>query len=354
MTKQVEVSIVGGSGYTGGEVLRLLLNHPFVKVKQITSQRYVKKPVSRVHPNLRGFTKLSFSSIDDLEPCDALVLGLPHKEVASRIEDFALLAEYIVDKSADFRLGSVSAYEDWYNWQHPAKEWLTKFTYGIPELYRKKIAKSKYVAAAGCNATVSLLALYPFVKCGVVDLEHLIVDVKTGSSEGGNKFSLGTHHPERGGVVRSYALTSHRHIGEIEEQLSIGQSKFTNDHRVHFSATAVELIRGALATAHLFLKEDLSEKELGKILRDFYQDEPFIRFVRDRRGVYRMPEPKILVGTNFCDIGFQKDRRSNRFMVVSAIDNLMKGAAGQAVQCLNIMLGFPEKSGLSFIGLHPV
>jgi N-acetyl-gamma-glutamyl-phosphate/LysW-gamma-L-alpha-aminoadipyl-6-phosphate reductase len=173
-----------------------------------------------------------------------------------------------------------------------------------------------------------------------------VIEVKAGSSEGGNAASDASHHPERSGVVRSYRPTGHRHVGEMHQSLG--------DLPIHFSATSIEMVRGILATCHIFLTEPLDEKAVWKIYREDYADEPFVRIVKERSGIHRYPEPKLLAGTNYCDIGFERDTASNRLVVMSAIDNLMKGAAGQAVQCLNIMHGFQETTGLAFPGLHPV
>lgn len=338
------VSIVGGSGYGGGEALRLLLGHPEVEVAQVTSQHNAGKFAHNVHPNLRGATKLKFSQVEELAPCDVLLLALPHGETAGQIERFAGLADRVIDLSADFRLKDPAAYREWYGHEHPCPDWLGKFVYGLPELHRTELAGAKYASGVGCNATAVNLALWPLARRGLV--ERVVVEVKVGSSEGGNSFSLSTHHPERSGSVRSFAPTGHRHQAEMCQELG--------GVELHFSATAVEMVRGVLATSHVFLKEDLAERDVWDIYREAYGNERFIRLVKDRQGVYRYPEPKILAGTNYCDIGFEKDPRSNRLVVISAIDNLMKGAAGSAVQSMNVMMGWEEDMGLGFAGLHPV
>ncbi len=340
----ISASIVGGSGYVGGELLRLLLGHPHVTVQQISSQRHAGRFVHGIHPNLRGATRLKFSSVEQLEPCDLLFLALPHGRAAAQIEQFANLAPRIIDLSADFRLDDPARYEEWYGRSHPAPEWLTKFVYGLPELHRESLREAKYVSGVGCNATAVNLALLPLAREGLI--QQAIIEVKVGSSEGGNSFSAATHHPERSGALRSFAPTGHRHQAEMVQALG--------EFELHFSATAVELVRGILCTAHLFLSQDLSEKEVWQLYRAAFRDEPFVRLVKERRGIYRYPEPKILAGSNFCDVGFAKDERSGRIVVLSAIDNLMKGAAGTAVQAMNLMLGYPETTALTFTGLHPI
>lgn len=340
----LRVSIVGGSGYAGGELLRLLLGHPQTEVAQVTSQRFARRFVHGVHPNLRGATSLKFSDLDQLEPCDVLFLALPHGEAAGQIERFAGLAERIVDLSADFRLRDADAYADWYGRPHPAPAWLPRFVYGLPENQREALRAAHWVSGVGCNATAVNLALLPLTRTGLI--ERVVAEVKVGSSEGGNRFSLSSHHPERSGAVRSFAPTGHRHQAEMRQVLG--------DVELHFSATAVELVRGVLCTAHVFLRNDLEEKDIWQLYRSAYGSEPFVRLVKDRRGIYRYPEPKILAGTNFCDVGFEMDPYAKRLVVISAIDNLMKGAAGTAVQAMNLMCDFPETMGLEFVGLHPI
>lgn len=340
----ITVSLVGGSGYVGGELLRLLLGHPQVTVQQITSQQHAGSFVHGVHPNLRGATRLKFSPVEALEPCDLLFLALPHGRAAEQIEHFAALAPRLIDLSADFRLNDAAAYEEWYGRSHPNPEWLNQFVYGLPELHRGSLREANYVSGVGCNATAVNLALTPLAREGLI--QQAIIEVKVGSSEGGNSFSAASHHPERSGAVRSFAPTGHRHQAEMIQELG--------EFELHFSATAVELVRGILCTAHVFLNQELAEIELWKLYRAAYGAEPFVRLVNERKGIYRYPEPKILAGSNFCDVGFAKDERSGRIVVLSAIDNLMKGAAGTAVQAMNLMLGYPETTALTFTGLHPI
>ena len=338
------VSIVGASGYTGGDLLRILLFHPEVEIQQVTSERHAGKMVSNLHPNLRKITKLKFVPIDELEPCDVLFLGLPHGHMMNRLDAFEALADTLIDLSADFRISDPAAYEQWYGKPHACPEKLKEFVYGIPELHREEMKGAKRISGAGCNATATILALHPLYKAGVVDSS--VVEVKAGSSQGGNAVSEGSHHPERSGAVRSYKPTAHRHLGEIQQSLGTDN--------IHFSATSIEMVRGILATSHVFLNKNLEEKDIWKIYRAAYGDEPFIRIVKERTGIHRYPEPKLLAGSNYCDIGFERDPHSNRLVVISAIDNLMKGAAGQAVQAFNISKGFDETTGLQFPGLHPV
>jgi len=340
------VSIVGASGYVGGELLRLLLDHPHVTIAQATSARNAGKYLYQIHPNLRGRTSLQFIHPDTLQPCDLLFLALPHGEAAQAIERYATLAERIIDCSADFRLRDPAVYQRWYGGQHPAPAWLERFVYGLPEVNRTALTGARYASGVGCNATATNLALLPLVQADLIDRNRpIIADVKVGSSEGGATVSEASHHPERSGAVRSFAPVGHRHLAEVEQ--------VTGLRNVHMSITAIELVRGALATVHAFAARELSEKELWSAYRGFAREQPFVRIVKERQGIYRYPEPKILAGTNYADIGFAYEPDSGRIVSICAIDNLMKGAAGSAVQCMNLMCGFNETTALTFSGLHP-
>jgi N-acetyl-gamma-glutamyl-phosphate/LysW-gamma-L-alpha-aminoadipyl-6-phosphate reductase len=346
---RVRVSIVGGSGYTGGELLRILLWHPGVALAQVTSERFPGQPVAVAHPNLRRRTELRFSAVGELAPCDLLFLCLPHGRTAAKIEGFLAISPRVVDLSADFRLKDPVAYEKWYESPHPRPDLLGRFVYGVPELHREAIRGAALVASAGCNATAAILALHPLYAAGLVKREATVIEVKAGSSEGGNASSPATHHPERANSLRSYRPAGHRHQAEIEQELGVA-----GPDRIHFSATAIGLVRGLLATAHTFPVSELDEKAVWKIYRQAYGDEPFVRIVKARGGDHRYPEPNLLWGTNTCDVGFELDREGGRLVVMAALDNLVKGGAGQAVQCFNLMHGFPETAGLEFPGLHPV
>ncbi len=356
--EKVSVSIVGGSGYTGGETLRLLLDHPFVEVHQVTSESNAGKFVSHIHPNLRKRTTLKFASMGELKPSDLLFLCLPHGESMRGFDRFVPLAEKIIDLSSDFRLRNPQDYITWYDHPHTCPELLTQFVYGIPELHRDKIRKANRVTGAGCLATAAILGLYPLFKAGIADPSQVFVEAKVGSSAAGNKASLASHHPERSGSIRSFEPTGHRHTAEILQELTF--SGVTP--QIHFSATAIEAVRGILCTSHVMLKSSMEEKEIWRLYRQAYESEPFIRMVKERTGVYRYPEPKLLTGSNYCDIGFELDQKgaalyggtANRLVVMSAIDNLMKGAAGNGVQAMNLMCNFEETTGLTFPGLHPV
>ncbi len=345
---KVRVAIVGASGYTGGETLRLLLGHPHVEILQATSDSYAGKPVSWAHPNLRKRTQLRFVPHAELADCDVLFLCLPHGETMKQIERFESLAERIIDLSADFRLKSADTFRSYYGTDHASPERLATYVYGIPELHREAMRTSRHISSAGCNATAVILALWPLFKHQLADTSRTIADVKTGSSEAGVSVTPGSHHPERSGAVRSYSPTGHRHGAEIMQELSV-----TEPVTVQMSATSIEMVRGILATCHVTLKSRLAIKDIWQVYRQEYGNEPFIRLVAENHGIFRFPEPKLLAGTNYCDIGFELDKSGERLVVISALDNLMKGAAGQAVQAFNLMHGFDETTSLEFTGLHP-
>lgn len=339
----INVSILGGSGYAGGELLRILLQHPKVRIKQVTSRQFVDLPVTSVHPNLRKTTDLLFSLPDQLTTTDCLFVALPNGSSMKLMNNLKTKAKKIIDLGADFRLKDKQSFERWYH-QHEAPEFLNKFTYGLVELHRNQIKSASYVACGGCEATVSILALYPLIKSHLIE-DNVIIDAKMSSSQAGLKPSLSSHHPERAGSVRSYMPTGHRHTAEIEQELPL---------KVAISATALDMVRGLLVTIHCVPNGRITEKDIWKAFRDYYKDEPFIRIVKEKQGIYRYPEPKILQGTNYCDIGFELDQQTNRLVVIAAIDNLVKGTAGQAVQAMNCMYGFPETMALEFPGLHPI
>ncbi|HYB01132.1 MAG TPA: N-acetyl-gamma-glutamyl-phosphate reductase [Ktedonobacteraceae bacterium] len=351
---RLRVAIVGSSGYTGGELLRLLLSHPYVELIQVTSNSNPGRYVHSVHPNLRKISTLRFSHPDDLAPCDILFLCLPHGVTAGEMERYRAIAPRIIDLSADFRLRSPALYEEWYGQPHIMPDLLDEAVYGLPELHREELPGAALVSGTGCMATAAILGLTPLYRAGLVnDALPLVVDAKVGSSAAGATPGPGSHHPERSGAVRSFQPTRHRHTAELIQELGL-EVNVEVRQQVAFSATAIELVRGVLVTAHVFLNESIDERTLWRLYRDAFQGEPFIRLVKERSGVYRYPEPKILAGSNFCDIGFELDRDQRSVVIIAALDNLMKGAAGNAVQALNSMCGWDESTALTFPGLHPV
>lgn len=345
--ERLRVAVVGASGYAGGEFLRLALAHPNLEVAQVTSQRFAGDPIAFVHPNLRGRTDLRFVRVEELRPADVLVLALPHGHAAARLDEFTGLAVTLVDLSSDFRLKDPAAYERHYGEPHPRPGALGSFVYGNPELRRADLAGATRISGAGCIATATLLALHPLYRAGVpLPGRDVVTTALIGSSAAGNSPSEASHHPERSGSLRVYKATGHRHTGEVEQELP-GRVPF------HLTAVAVERVRGILTTSSVFLPDGYSERDVWAAYRDAYADEPFVRIVKVRKGIHRYPDPKILDGTNYCDVSFEVDNDTGRVVVMSAIDNLVKGTAGHAIQALNVARGWPETAGLEFAGLHP-
>jgi LysW-gamma-L-alpha-aminoadipyl-6-phosphate/LysW-L-glutamyl-5-phosphate reductase len=350
---KLSCAIIGGAGYTGGELLRLLNDHSGTEVTQITSRTRMGEFAAVPHPNLRNTRHgaLAFIQPDDVKPCDVIFLCLPHGEAAKQIERWAGLAETVIDLSADFRLRDLAAYQRWYGEAHPAPAWVEKFVYGLPELTRAQLKGARYASGVGCNATATNLALMPLIKAGLLDTSMpVIADIKVGSSEAGASASDASHHPERSGAVRPYAPAGHRHTAEVEQMAALLGG---GAPQVHMTITSIEMVRGAAAAVHAFLNAPSQDKNLWKAFRACYKEEPFVRIVKSSAGIFRAPEPKILAGSNWADVGFYLSDDGRKVTLLSAIDNLVKGAAGSAVQCFNLMRGFDERDGLGFVGLHP-
>ena len=350
----MKVGVVGASGYVGGEILRLLVSHPHAEISMVTSRQYVGEYISRIQPSLKGFTDLTFSELDYdklTDKCDLVFTAVPHGTAVDIVKALYDRGMKVIDLSADYRLHNPADYDKWYGWQHPHPELLEKSVFGVPELHREEIKKSQIVSCPGCMAVTSILGLYPLIKKKIVDTKHIIVDSKIGSSGAGAGTVSGTHHAMRSGVIRPYKPAKHRHTGEIEQELSIANG---GKIKVSMSPHAVDIVRGILCTNHVFLNQPVSEMDLWKMYREQYQNEKFIRLIRDKKGFYKFPDPKFVVGSNFCDVGFDIDEDNNRLVVLSASDNLMKGAAGSAIQNMNVMAGFNEMEGIAYSPLTPV
>ncbi len=336
-------SIIGGNGYTGGELLRLLLNHPDIEVGEVTSRSLADRPIHHAHPNLRGCLNQSFMSPDEVTPCDVLFLCMPHGEASTTIDRWQSIAPLVVDLSADFRLRSADDYQSWYGVPHPSPDRLGTAVYGLPEVTRPQLAQARLISGVGCNATAMTLALLPLARAGLI--ERVIADIKVGSSEGGAAVNAGSHHPVRSRAVRTYSPSGHRHCAEVLQSLG--------EMDLDCTVSAIEMVRGVLCTAHVQPKERVDHKTLWRLYREAYHNEPFVRIVADRAGPNRLPDPRVVVGSNFADVGFTIDERSGRIIALAAIDNLVKGAAGTAIQAMNIALGLDETAGLTSPGLHP-
>jgi LysW-gamma-L-alpha-aminoadipyl-6-phosphate/LysW-L-glutamyl-5-phosphate reductase len=340
----LRVAIVGGSGYIGGELLRLLLGHPHVQVVAATSNRLAGRRVDGEHPNLRGLTDLTFVPPESIDVVDVLFLATGHKATMGGVLHWLGLAKQVIDLSADFRLGDAAQYERHYGLAHEAPDLLSTFVYGLPELHREQLRAADRVAAPGCMATAAILALHPLAARGLV-AGGATVDARTGSSGSGATAGPGNLHAERSGAMRVFAPTHHRHQAEIEQETGVP---------VRMSASGVEAVRGVQVLCRVPLTPGTDEATVRAAFRDAYAGEPFVRIVAHRRGTYRLPEPKLLSGTNYCDVGFAVDAEAGTAVLIAALDNLVKGGAGNAVQSMNIRYGWNERAGLEFAGMHPI
>jgi len=335
----IDIGIVGASGYTGGELLRFLRDHTKVKSVSITSRKFDGFPVYKVHPHLRD-SDLIFENISpDKIDADLVFTATPHGASMKLVPALVEKDIKVVDLSGDYRFEDIDVYEKWYGYKHLFP---LEAVYGLPEIYRDEIRNSKLVANPGCFPTGSILACLPIVEEKLVDT--LIIDSKTGVSGAGINPTTVTHYPNCSDNVVPYAVTNHRHMPEIQQELGK-----LGDVKVSFTPHLVPVIRGILTTVHTFLKEDLTSNYVKEIYDGFYGDEPFVRVLGDGE----IPRLSSVRGSNYCDIGCFEIDENGRIVIISAIDNLVKGASGQAIQNMNIMFGFDETESLDVLGLHP-
>jgi len=344
----VKVGIYGASGYTGQELLRLLINHPETDVVALTSRKFKNIPVSEVYPAFSGITDLRFKDSSPknlISSCDVVFLALPHGEAMKVAPEFVSEGIKVIDLSADFRLKDVSVYEEWYT-KHAAPGLVREALYGLPELCRADLKGASFVANPGCYPTGIILGVAPLLHGGYIDVSSIIADSKSGVSGSGRELQLGSLFCEVNEGFRAYKIASHRHTPEMEQEMSrIADTAIT----ISFTPHLVPVNRGILNTIYAHLHSDISESELADIYGKFYRDEKFVRICSPGT----LPNISSVRGSNNCDIGIARDRRTGRVIVVSAIDNLVKGAAGQAVQNMNLMCGLPEDAGLDHIALFP-
>ena len=346
----IKIGIIGASGYSGSELLRFLVNHPGkLEIALCTSETYAGQCIDSVLPNLRGFLSSKFEAldIDSLKDrVDVVVLAVPHKVAMSFVPQILAQGLRIVDFSADYRLEDAETYEAWYHVDHTSTSLMSKSVYGLPERYRDCIRSAQLVANPGCYPTSAILAAMPFVKHGIVALDSIIVDSKSGISGAGPKPSENTHYANRESNFIAYNIGVHRHTPEIEQELSAVASEPV---RVTFTPHLVPMTRGILSTVYMRLTEEISTEEAIDIYTNFYENEPFVRVLPT--GTY--PQTKAVLGSNYCDVGLEVDARTRRIVAMAAIDNLGKGAAGAVVQNLNLMFGFKETDGLKVPGMMP-
>lgn len=344
----LKIAIIGASGYTGGELSRILLNHPYVKITAVTSRQYDGKELAQIFPHLRNAFSLRCEnlSVNELvQRADLFFTAVPHKTAMEIVPDLLQAGKKVIDLSADFRLKKASVYEQWYE-THTAPEYIDKAVYGLPELYRKDIVKSSLIANPGCYPTSILLALAPLLRSRMILPHTIIADSKSGTSGAGRAASVATLYCEVADGFRPYKVGDHRHTPEIEQEISLLAGAET---KISFTPHLLPVSRGILSTIYATLADGITEGMISDAYHGDYGEEKFIRLLED--GVF--PATQHVRGSNYCDIGFKIDPRTNRLVVMSAIDNIVKGASGQAVQNMNIMSGFEENTGLLQAPLFP-
>ncbi len=344
----IKVAIVGASGYTGVELLRLLLNHPRVEITCVTSRQNAGSPISSVFPSLLGRSELVFDPVDVeliASRAEMIFTALPHKAAMAVVPDLLKAGCKVVDLSADYRLKDAAVYEQWYQ-PHTSVDLLAEAVYGLPELYREQIKGARLVANPGCYPTSVALGLAPLLQGGLVDLASLIIDSKSGASGAGRSAKVGSLYCEVNEGFKAYGVASHRHTPEIEQTLGQLAGKPVV---VSFTPHLLPVNRGILSTCYASLSASHSTAELIELYRQHYRNEPFVRVHPEGE----MPNVAYVRGSNYCNIGLVSDGRTGRVIVVSVIDNLLKGAASQAVQNMNLMLGLDEDCGLQQFPLFP-
>ncbi len=345
----LNIAIIGGSGYTGGELLRLLVNHPEVQINLVTSVQSAGKPVHEIFPGLKGHIDKIFEPFvpdEAAKKADIFFLALPGGGSAEPVSRLISMGKRVIDLGPDFRLRGSEAYKTWYKFEHPNPSLLSGAVYGLPEIYRREIKPARLIANPGCYPTSIILGLAPLIKSGALIEGQIIIDSKSGVSGVGRSPSLPYHFPEVNEGMEAYKLGNHRHIPEIEQELSLlGEKRVT----VSFTPHLVPMSRGILSTIYVKQESAMETDGLRGLYSNFYRDEPFVRIMEGEV----LPNPRSVRGANFCDIGVYHDKRTGWTTILSAIDNLGKGASGQAIQNMNIMMGFEESMGLKIPGLFP-
>lgn len=356
--RKIRVAIAGASGYAGAELVRLVALHPSFELHAVTSEKSSGVPVASVFPSLAGLVSLSFQALSPeaiADQADAVFLALPHTKSLEPVSACLQTGKLVVDLSADYRLKDPAVYEQWYGTPHTYTGLLKDAVYGLPELHRTAIAKAKLVASPGCYPTAAVLQLAPLFDQDLVQPHTVVIDAKSGISGAGRSPSLPYHFPEAHESLEPYKIGQHRHTPEIEQELGgllqrVSQRSGTAPAQpiVTFTPHLVPMNRGILSTAYCKLKSPMTLQDLRKLYRTFYDGERFVRIHADI-----VPNPRYIKGSNYCDIGVYLDPRTGSVITVAALDNLVKGAAGQAVQAMNLMLGLPEETGLTAPTAYP-
>lgn len=347
----IKVGIIGATGYAGNEIVRLLLGHKDVKIVWFGSRSYIDQKYADVYRNM-------FQLVDDVcmddnmeelaNQVDVIFTATPQGLCASLVNDDILNRVKIIDLSADFRLKDVNIYEKWYKIEHKAPQYIDEAVYGLCEINRDKITKdTRIVANPGCYTTTSILTLYPMVKEGLIDPDTIIIDAKSGTSGAGRGAKVANLFCEVNESMKAYGVGTHRHTPEIEEQL--GYACGRDDLKLIFTPHLVPMNRGILVTAYANLKKDVTDDDVKAVYDKYYKDEYFVRVLD--KGV--CPETRWVEGSNFVDIGYKVEPRTHRLIMMGALDNLVKGAAGQAVQNMNLLFGLPENEGLQLAPMFP-
>ena len=345
----IKVGIIGATGYAGSELVRLIHNHPKARLEMIAGRSRIGEPYGQVFENFRHQSGVICEEDPEAmaSSCDVILMALPHGLSSGKVTEAMLTKVKVVDLGADFRLRDVAVYEQWYETVHEGKELLKEAVYGLTEIHRDAVRDARLVANPGCYTTCAILALYPLLKEGVLEHQGVIVDAKSGVSGAGRGVDLGTHFCETNESVKAYKIASHRHTPEIEEQLSLAAGEKL---QLVFTPHLIPMNRGILATCYGKPKRKVTTPELQEIYKQYYGDEYFIRLC----GPGVLPETKWVKSSNFCDIAVSVDERTSTVIAVSALDNLGKGAAGQAVQNMNVLFGLDEKTGLDTAPAFPV
>ncbi|MDO5114809.1 MAG: N-acetyl-gamma-glutamyl-phosphate reductase [Synergistaceae bacterium] len=348
MTTAIPVTIWGATGFAGAELLRIFARHPRFEVIGAVSRSKAGVAVGAVHPQLRHvYNDMTFISPEDAEGLSpaAAFLALPHRASAREALRRLEAGERVIDLSADFRLRSAEAYQEWYGVEHPAPSLLSEAVYGLPELHRAEMANARLISGVGCNATAAITALLPLARAGLI--ESARIECRVGSSESGAGADEGSAHAVRSRALRVVSPFVHRHMAEVEQELSVPRQAFT------MGVTAVEMVRGIQCLAHLTLNRQQREADIWKLYRAAWKGETFVSFTAAKPAHFRIPDPRFVIGSNRVLTGFVLAEDGRRMIAASAIDNLMKGAAGSAVQCANIMFGLEESAGLDMMPLYP-
>lgn len=345
----IRAAICGGSGYTGAELLRILLMHPEVEITAVTSERSAGKKVTDLFPHLYRYAHLVYEPLDKealSDKADVFFMALPHAASQEAVDFFYRKGKKVIDLSADYRIADAGVYEEWYKTPHHFRDTLKEAVYGLPELHREQIVKARLIANPGCYPTSAILGLQPALKAGLIDTKGVIVDAKSGTSGAGRKADVGFSYCEVNEGFKAYGIGVHRHTPEIEQELSgIAGTTMT----INFTPHLVPMDRGIVSTMYGTLLKEVDTAEVLALYRERYADEFFVKVLDENI----FPNAKNVRGSNYCAIGLKVNKRTNTLIVVSTIDNLVKGASGQAVQNMNIMMGLKETTSLEALALLP-